>query len=191
MENSGDVFSFIMVMITIVIGFGVTELLSGSARLLRGRKDVRPYWLHIVVVIGVFLAHLVLWWEAWGLRDAPDWTFPGVLFMLTGPVGLYMIANLVFPDDWARCDFREYYYANARIIWIIAGIITLLTTLFRPIMFDGIILDADNLPSLIQLVIVLVVCIWNKPKVHAILIPIFFLIVLADQLMFRYFISEF
>jgi len=72
-------------MVSIIIGLGVTELLAGSARLLRERNEVTVYWLHITATIGVFLAHLVVWWETWGLRTVASWTFPGMLFLLGGP----------------------------------------------------------------------------------------------------------
>lgn len=191
MENDDNLFSFLMVMISIIIGFGVTELLGGSARLLRARKEAKPYWLHTVAVIGVFMAHLVLWWEAWGLRLIQDWTFPGALFMLATPIGLYLIASLIFPDDVKGCDFREYYFENFRLIWIIAIIVTVLATSFRPVMFGHSIIDLDNLPSLIQIMISIAIFSTKNPIIHTILVPLFFLIVVSDQLIFRYSIVHF
>lgn len=191
MENSESTFSFLMVMISVIVGFGVTELLGGSARLLRSRGEAKPYWLHVVLVVGVFMALLAIWWESWGLRLMPDWNFPAVVFMLSVPVCLYLIVSLLFPDDFKDCDFREYYFKIFRSMWIIAFLTTALGTSFRPIMFGHDFIDIDNLSSLIQLLIAVVLFSTKKPKVHEILVPVFFVIVLSDQLIFRYFITQF
>lgn len=180
-----------MVMVSIIIGLGITELLAGSARLLRERAELKPYWLHVVAVIGVFLTHMVIWWETWGLRAVDNWTFPGMLFLLVAPIGLYMIASLMFPDDIKGCDFRTYTYKNATLVWGIAGTITFLATALRPILFGHQWIDIDNLPSLVQILIAITLCSTKRPAVHSVLIPLFFIIVVADQLIFRYFINSF
>ena len=64
MDNPDNPFNFLMVRVSVIIGFAVTEILAVSARLLRARSTSRPYWIHTVLIVGIFLA---LWWESWGL----------------------------------------------------------------------------------------------------------------------------
>ena len=191
MESSESIFQFLMVMISIVIGFGVTELLGGSARLLRSRKRAKPYWLHTVTIFGVFFAQLTIWWETWGLRLIPNWSFPAVVFMLSIPICLFLISSLMFPDEVTDCDFREYYMENFQLIWVIAIIATVLGTTFRPLVFGHNVLDFDNLNSLLQVLIAATICMTRKQSIHAVLVPLFFLVMIFDQLVFRYFIDRF
>ena len=51
-----ELFEFLMVLVSIIIGLGVAEVLTGVARELRYRKSVQHDWLHAVLVIGIFLA---------------------------------------------------------------------------------------------------------------------------------------
>jgi len=44
MEDTQNIFIFLMIMVSIIMGFGVTEILGGSARLLRVRTKAKPYW---------------------------------------------------------------------------------------------------------------------------------------------------
>ncbi len=186
-----DAFSYIMVMITLIIGLSLTELLAGAARLLRARSTAKPYWLHTVSVCGLFMALFSLWWEYWGLRAVGNWTLPSVMFMLSVPVILYFMSSLIFPDTIEGTDFRKYYYEFTGLFWGSAIVVTLLATLFRPIVFHSSITSTDDLASLIQLVIAIILVLVKRPIVHGILVPIFFIIVMLDQFFFRYFIDKF
>jgi len=189
MDNPDNPFNFLMVMVSVIIGFGVTEILAGSARLLRARSTSRPYWIHTLLIVGFFLAFLSLWWEAWGLRLVQDWSFPGLVFMLSGPVGLYLVASLIFPDAIEGCDFRVYYFENRTLIWGISAIVIVAATLFRPIVLGHPLLELDNLPSLLGFLMAIILAWSKRPTVHGILAPLSFLLVAADQLFFRYLIS--
>ena len=41
-----SLFEFLMVFVSIIVGLGVTEILSGLAQRIRHRKDVSGYWVH-------------------------------------------------------------------------------------------------------------------------------------------------
>ena len=47
-----QLFEFLMVLVSIIVGLGVAELLTGLARLLRARKSVRFYWVHALLIPG-------------------------------------------------------------------------------------------------------------------------------------------
>jgi len=79
----------------------------------------------------------------------------------------------MFPDDIKGCDFRSYIYKNSTLIWAIAGSVTLLSTAFRPIIFGHTWIDIDNIPSLIQILIAIVLCSTKRPTVHSVLVPVF------------------
>ena len=87
-----SLFEFLMVLVSLIIGLGVAELLSGVAQAIRHRKSINFYWVHITFILIVFVALLQQWWEIWGVREVASWTFAGLLMMLGGPIGLFLIA---------------------------------------------------------------------------------------------------
>jgi multisubunit Na+/H+ antiporter MnhG subunit len=189
LEDIPDIFDFLMVLVSIIIGFGMTEVLAGSARLLRARNNTKPYWLHTVLVLGVFITLLTMWWEAWGLQSETEWSFLGLIFMLSGPVGLYLIASLSFPDQVEDHDFREYYYQNASLIWMVAGISSILNNSFWILYLGSDLLEPDSIFSLINILVAFILVFVKKPLVHALGLPIFFILIFSDQLFFRFSIS--
>ena len=109
-----ELFEFIMVLLSIVIGLGIAEVLKGFAWSLRFRKVNRAYWVHLVLVLAILLAFLQQWWEAWEFQGIDQWGFVDLLLLLTGSVCLYLIAHLLYPEESAGADLREYYYSVAR-----------------------------------------------------------------------------
>ena len=112
-----SLFEFLMVLVSLIIGLGLAEILTGIARSIRCRDSIRVYWVHAVLVAVFFVALLQQWWEIWGVRDTPEWSFPGLIMMLGGPVGLFLVAHLLFPEPMKNSSFREYYYGAMRPIW--------------------------------------------------------------------------
>jgi len=175
-----SLFEFLMVLVSIIVGLGIAEILTGIARLIRCRGSIQGYWVHSVTVTAIFFALLQQWWEIWGLRAAPEWTFHGLLMMLTGPVGLFLIANLLFPEPMPRANLREYYYGAMRPIWWLGVATVILATLFRPLIFDSDLLSPDNATSFLFLLGFIVLAISKRPILHAILLPAFLLFIILD-----------
>ena len=61
-------FDFIMILDSIIIGLGLSEVLGGLARLLRSRGAKRIYGIHAVVVVLIVVTLLYHFWDSWGLR---------------------------------------------------------------------------------------------------------------------------
>ena len=80
-----QLFEFLMVLMSIIVGLGIAALLTGVADLLRARRVTVVYWVHAMLVMIIFLALAQVWWESWSLRTAPEWTFVGLLMMLASP----------------------------------------------------------------------------------------------------------
>lgn len=92
-------FEYITVLVSIVIGLGVTQLLSGIARLVRDGRALAPAWWVIVVVATLLLGNFEVWWVSFGWRHLADWTFFSYLAFMILPVLLYLLAYLVLPAD--------------------------------------------------------------------------------------------
>src|SRR5262245_18554938 len=117
-----SLFEFLMVLVSIIIGLGLAEVLTGVARMIRCRGSIATYWVHALGVCMIFAALLQQWWEIWALRSTSEWTFLGLVMMLSGPVGLFLMAHLVFPERMEGVNLREYYYGVMRPVWALAAV---------------------------------------------------------------------
>lgn len=109
-----DAFGYVSVIISVVIGLGLSHLLSGVVELFKVRRRVRFYWVHSLWVGLTFVGHIFLWWTMWGLRYIRAWNFFSFLLLLLAPVLLYVAASFLVPkvEVEASLDLRDYFYQN-------------------------------------------------------------------------------
>lgn len=184
-----QLFEFLMVLISIIIGLGVTEVLSGAARLVRARETVRWYWIQIVFQIGIFLALHQAWWESWDRRLLPEISYGQSLTLLTGPVILFLVAHLLYPDPAKGADLRSYYYRQAPVLWGLAALGTVIATFVVPLVFRFDILHPDNLSGLATAPMMVVMAMSKRPSIHGILAPVVLLALVLDTVLATRFIA--
>lgn len=178
-------FEFIMVMLSIIVGLGVTELLTNVAKQIRAREKCKPYWLQSGVVVIILLALLQQWWESWGLQDVGTWSFPFVLMMLGGPIGLFVVSHLLFPDKIEGADLERHYFETSSLIWGLAAVLVLIAFLFRPLAFGAPLFEPDNLAPLFILGVCVTLMMTKRKTAHALFVPLILLAVLLDILVFN------
>ena len=178
-----SIFEFLMLFVSLIVGLGVAEVLTGVTRIIRERETTSPYWIHSLFIVIVFLALLQQWWEIWGVRDVEAWTFPGLLLMLGGPIGLFIIANLLFPEPVRGTDFKNYYFGKMKpVIWI-AVFSVLLAVSFRPIVFGSKLFALENLSSFVIMAIFVSLTFIKKEWYQGTMVLSVFLALLADVLL--------
>jgi len=92
-------FEYISVLLSILIGLGVTQLLSGIARLVRDGRALAPAWWVLVAVGTLLLASFQVWWISFAWRTVPEWTFFSYVTFMIQPVLLYLLSYLILPGD--------------------------------------------------------------------------------------------
>jgi hypothetical protein len=113
-----DAFAHLAVLISITLGLGLSHLLSRVGEMVqaRARHGARGtiYWVQMVWVLSVLLAHVQLWWGLFGwARLLPRTSFFQFLLVLTGPVTLFLASRVVLPDleDEPTVDLKGYFFA--------------------------------------------------------------------------------
>ncbi len=135
-----DAFSYLSVLISIILGLAVTQALQGFRGLMLARSRVRGYWPALVWAVLVLVLCVQVWWAMFGLsqRSAARWTFLDFSLVLLLTVPLYLMAGLVLPDvDVERgLDLREHYYAHHR--WFFSLLVLLiLVSIFKTRVLTG------------------------------------------------------
>jgi len=177
-----SLFEFLMVLVSIIVGLGIAEILTGIARQIRSRDSSVGYWVHSCGVAIIFFALLQNWWELWGLRDVDEWVFSGLVLMLLAPAGLYLIAHLIFPDPIQGAEIKAYYYGAMRPVWWLAVLVAIVSTLFRPIAFGADLVDLDNAAAVLMVIAFTTLAISKRVVVHSVLVPALLLLLLWDVL---------
>jgi len=106
-----DAFSYLSVLLSIIIGLGVTQLLTAVGRLIRHRDRVRVDWLPLLWAAVLLIVFVQVWWSMFGLRTYRDWTFVAFLLILAQACSLYMMAAVVLPEqiEAAPVDLAAHY----------------------------------------------------------------------------------
>lgn len=186
-----DPFSYLSVLISIVLALGMTQVLAGVGEMLQARSHRRIYWVHAVWVFNLFLFLVVAWWIFYRWRNVTEWTYSLFLFVLIAPTVLYLASIVLFPPRGPRGetvqDYKTHYYANRRAFFILFG-------LWVPVdMADSLLkgsahfreLGMPYITSAILLTIVFVTAAWTRnERVHAGLAIYFFVHTVAISVIF-------
>jgi hypothetical protein len=133
-----DAFSYLSVLLSIILGLAITQVLQGVRGLLLSRRQVNLY-LPVLLWAGTILLMAVqMWWASFGLADHAEWTFAEFGIVLVQTTLLYMLAALVLPD-FARgetTDLKAHYYRETRSFFAILVAI-LIVSVIKDLLIDG------------------------------------------------------
>lgn len=131
-----NAFEYITVFISIILGLGVTQILTGIADLVHQNERVKLYWPHLVWIVLVLVLHVQEWYITFELRTFTAWRLPVFLFVLLYPIVLFITARLLFPFGLNEdtIDLKEFYFKNYRKIFLFGAILALLSILDNLIM---------------------------------------------------------
>ena len=94
-----DQFSYLSVLLSIIIGLGFTQLLTAAGRLIRHRDRVRVDWLPLLWAAVLLVIFVQVWWSMFGLRTYREWNFVRFLLILSQTCTLYMMSAVVLPEN--------------------------------------------------------------------------------------------
>jgi hypothetical protein len=114
-----DIYLHVRVLFTIILGLGVSRLLSGHP------KEYKVYGVHLLWALFIFLYLIHFWWWEYRLQVIQQWTFPLYFFLAMYAVVLYLLCVLLFPEEMGDYEgFKAYFYSRRQ--WIFS----LMTILF-------------------------------------------------------------
>jgi hypothetical protein len=109
-------FEYVIVLISIILGLGITLVLTGIAQLIREERSVRLFGPYLIWIVLVFVMHVHEWWITYQLKTMVAWKLPTFLFIILYPILLFILANLLFPDSWEKSnrDMKQFYFTAYR-----------------------------------------------------------------------------
>jgi hypothetical protein len=109
-------FEYITVLISIILGLGITQLVTGIADMVHQWERITIYWPHLLWICFIFFLHIQDWWTLYDLRTIEQWYLPTFLFTILYPINLFILARILFPfgSTAETTDFKQFYFSNFR-----------------------------------------------------------------------------
>lgn len=169
-------FEYVTVLISIVLGMGITQIVSGFAAIVVRWERVKVYWPHLVVCLLVFVLHIQDWWATYELVNYSAWRLPTFLFLILYPVNLYVLTRILFPTRWSikgTTDLRQFYFCNFRKIFLFMLFLPVHSILDNH--FIGDYAFYDQIPQILVLLILGIVALANKKNewIHKVMAILF------------------
>jgi len=137
---------YLSVLVSIVIGLGISHVLAGVGNLLVDRLRVRFWWVWGAGVAMVFLAHVQFWWSTFTVGSAVSANFFAFLFFLLTPIALYLSAVVLLPDfeGEGEIDLKAHFLANHRWFFGFVALVPVLNAIRSVVISGDPLLNADR-----------------------------------------------
>jgi hypothetical protein len=189
-----DIFVHVRVLVGIVIGLGLTRVLTGIARFMQHPKQKPLYLTHLVWLAVVLLSAIHFWWFELGLAAIRPWPFELFVFVILYAFLFYLMATLLIPDDIDEFATWEDYFLSRR-RWFFALLaatipVDLVDTLIKgPAYFQSLGLEYP-----VRLGLVLVLCgvaAWTRNRIFHLAFALLYLLYLMAWIMRLYRLLDF
>ena len=173
-------FAFIITLAAVINGLGIVRWLTAFSEYLRRRHtlDIQHSWIFNLLASYQFLLHVLMWWTLWSIRSAANFNFLTYLYLLTGPILLFLGTSLLTPSvDSDDVDVRSH-FSNVRPTYSTVLILLWLWAIFVGPIIRGFL--APTAPLLVLFMISAVALrVTANSKVHGIVVVLNWLLIVA------------
>ncbi len=135
MMNSSAIsaFEYVTILISIILGLGITQVLSSIAESFYNYREVVFYFPHTIWVLVILFLHIQEWFILYELKEYPVWKLPTFLFIILYPINLFLITKLLFPVAMGEdeIDLKRYYLDNFHKLFYLFCVSILLSMAFN------------------------------------------------------------
>jgi hypothetical protein len=105
------VFDYLGVMLSVIMGLGVTHLLAGLSKAVHHRKTVTFSWIHALWTLNILIYIVIIWWGMFWWNTLEEWVFFEFLLLIFYAIVLFLAASLLFPWDLPeKFDFEAHFF---------------------------------------------------------------------------------
>lgn len=136
LSNQISAFEYVSILVSIILGLGITQILSSFSDLLYHYKEIKFYWPHTLWILFILFLHIQDWFITYQLKDKLAWSLPALFFILLYPITLFIAAKMLLPanENDKGTDMRIYYKSHYPVIFLIVGISIIISILFNIIL---------------------------------------------------------
>ncbi len=109
-----QIYPHIRVVLSIILGMGITTLLSGVASVIEHPRRYGWSWIHMTWAVWALLSIVTFWWWEFRLTAVQVWTFGKYVFVIAYGATYFMVSTLLFPRDVREYGSYEHYLIQRR-----------------------------------------------------------------------------
>ncbi len=110
-----ETFAHIKTVIGIILGLSITHLLKGVVKIIEHPTKNKPYWVHLLWALYIFLAVIHYWWWEVHLNAITQWDFALYFFLIIYIMLYYFVCTLLFPDQLTEyTGYEDYFYSRRK-----------------------------------------------------------------------------
>ncbi len=116
------VFEYIGVLVSVIMGLGITHLATGTSKTIQHRDTVRVYIPHTLWTVAILVYILMIWWGMFWWSGHEDWFAYEYLFITLYAIVLFFLASILYPWDMEPdIDLEACFFRNRR--WFFGGLV--------------------------------------------------------------------
>lgn len=109
------IFEYLAVLISVILGLGVTHLAVGASKIVQNRDQCKPNLTHSLWALATLLYILIVWWGMYWWSNHTAWSAYQYLFITGYALTLFFVSALLFPYDMDKdIDFEVYFFKQRR-----------------------------------------------------------------------------
>lgn len=173
-------FEFLAVIISIVLAFGISDILSSWGEQIRLRREIRAYHLHFAWSVLLLLAMIAAWWGLWVLRSRPEWTFPAYVMLVVPYLTLALIAYVLTPAlTEGERDIKRYYYDTSRWLFSLAAVYLATWSIFSLAVLGSPFNNTADVIRHAALILMVSLAVWRNQRLHIAAVALSYLLLAA------------
>ena len=174
-----EMFEYVAVLTSIIIGLGIAQLLQGFTRQIQDPEQGEVYWVHLCWVIYMFLTTVLWWWWEFRLGGVDEWTFSLYMFVLIYAVLIYLSCAFLFPTRFSDYGGTKTYFYSKRAwffgILVVVNFVDLADTLLKGVDHFKSLGVEYPVATTIKIILALVAVFSQNRKYHAVIAIAFLL----------------
>jgi hypothetical protein len=116
-------FEFVLVLYAIIIGLGISDILTGWGEQIRARHRMSAYPLQIVLSFLLLYFGISFLWSLWTYRNT-DWTFSLYITMACIPLTISLVSRIIRVDTSAEAPpAKDQYFRISRPVFLLLALI--------------------------------------------------------------------
>ena len=120
-------FEFLMMIASVFVAVGMTEIVGGWGRLARADGEIKFDWLHLGWTIYILLLSVQYWIGMWSYRELRIEYVGQIFFLVVPTLFLVLSAFAMSPDvvNRSQIDMRTYYLEKRRVVFLSLAVFSL------------------------------------------------------------------
>lgn len=105
------VFEYLGVILSVILGLGLTHLLAGVSKIIHHRRTLTISWIQLMWTVNVLMYIVIIWWGMFWWSEQQEWSFFLFLLLLSYAIVLFLAASLLYPWEFPdNFDFDAHFF---------------------------------------------------------------------------------